>query len=260
MTDTRHPVVGIRRQSGVATITLTNGPANALSNDVIAALDAALDEVTADGAVRAIVFASAVDGFFAAGADLKLLVSVDGAGFTDYLTRLRAVIERIGNHPCVSIAAIEGQALGGGLELALACTFRVASSTAKLGVPEIRLGLLPGAGGTQRLPHLIGRGPALELLLSGRSVSGEEAAALGLVDRVVAPDSAGSAATTLAESFAAGPRQALAEIKACVDVARDRSLADGLAFEQAAVQRLFASRDGREGVAAFIDKRPADFE
>lgn len=260
MKDARQPVIGFRCQSGVATITLTNRPANALSNDVIAALDAALDDVAADATVRAIVFDSAVDGFFAAGADLKLLATVDGDGFTNYLTRLRAVIERIGSHPCVSIAAIEGQALGGGLELALACTFRVASSMAKLGVPEVRLGLLPGAGGTQRLPQLIGRGPALELLLSGRSASGDEAAALGLVDMVVEPGGAGSAATTLAESFAAGPRHALAEIKACVEAARDLSLTEGLAFEQAAVQRLFDSRDGREGIAAFIDKRPADFQ
>ncbi len=259
MTDPSQPVVGIRRQSGVATITLTNEPANALSNDVIAALDAALDDVDADSTVRAIVFDSAVDGFFAAGADLKFLVAADATGFTDYLTRLRAVIERIGSHPCVSIAAIEGQALGGGLELALACTFRVAGSTAKLGVPEVKLGLLPGAGGTQRLPQLIGRGPALELLLSGRNASGDEAAALGLIDRVVEPGNAGSAATTMAASFATGPRQALAEIKTCVEAARDLSLVEGLALEQAAVQRLFDSSDGREGIAAFIDKRAADF-
>lgn len=242
----------------VATVTLANPPANALGTAVIEGLGAALDDAEAAGA-RVVVVRSEVEGYFAAGADLKLLAEADIVGFTTYLDRLRAVLERIASPGPLSIAAIDGFALGGGLELAMACTLRVATPRARLGVPEIKLGLLPGATGTQRLPRLVGRGPALDLLLTGRSAGGEEATRLGLVDRLVANGDADLAAAELAARLAAGPADALATIVRCVDAADALPLAEGVDVEREEILRLFATTDAREGIRAFVEKRPAEF-
>lgn len=253
-------VVQYRNVDGCAVVTMHRPPANALGEALIAGLDAAVDRILADGA-RAAVIRSAVPGFFAAGADLKLLRTFDAAGFLHYLSSLRTVLERIAEAPVVTVAAIEGHALGGGLELAMACSLRVASRQAGLGVPEVRLGLLPGAGGTQRLPRLVGRGPALDLLLTGRPASGEEAFRLGLVDRLVddGEGKAEAAAMELAHSFAQGPRLAHAAILRCVDAARDTPLEVGMRLERDEVVGLFETADATEGIAAFIEKRPAGF-
>jgi enoyl-CoA hydratase/carnithine racemase len=244
--------------AGVGIVTLARPPANALGDNVIAGLDAACDRADASR-VGAVVLRSSVPGFFVAGADLKLLDGLDADRFLDYLDRLRAVLDRIAGAPWLSLAAIEGHALGGGLELAMACTLRVASETARLGVPEVKLGLLPGAQGTQRLPRLVGRGPALDLLLTGRSAKPDEALRIGLVDRVVAAGAAEAEALAWATTFAAGPREAHAAIVRCVDAAQDLTLADGVAVEKAELATLFSTPDGREGVRAFLEKRPARF-
>lgn len=251
-------VVRYARADGMATITLNRPPANALGEAVIAGLGLALDRAEADG-IRVIVIRSAVDGFFAAGADLTLFDGLDRPGFLAYLDRLRAQIERAGTGPWVSIAAIDGHALGGGLELAMAATMRVASVDATLGVPEVRLGLMPGAAGTQRLPRLIGPGPAVDLLLTGRSVDGIEAHRLGLVDRLTEVGRASAVATELAAELAAGPADAYAAIVRCVDAAGRLDLAAGTEIEREEVARLFDTADGREGVAAFIEKRRPRF-
>ena len=237
----------------VGVITLDRPPANALGNAVIDGLHAACDRI--DAGAGAAVVCSAVPGFFAAGADLALLRTLDRDRFDDYLQRLRGALERIAASPWVSVAALDGHALGGGLELAAACTLRVGSLRARLGVPEVKLGLLPGAAGTQRLPRLMGRGAALDLLLTGRSVDGEEALRLGLLDRLVADGSPLAEASAWAKTLAAGPRSAHAAIIRCVDAARDLPFASGLAIERDEVLELFDTPDGREGVAAFLDKR-----
>lgn len=206
-----------------------------------------------------IVVRSEVDGYFVAGADLKLLAGTDTEGFVRYLERLRGVLERLAALPQLSIAAVDGFAFGGGLELAMACTLRVATPRAKLGVPEIKLGLLPGAGGTQRLPRLIGRGPALDLLLTGRSIGGEDGARLGLVDRLAADGEANAVAADLAARFADGPAEALAATVRCADAARDLPLREGLAVERDEIVRLFTTPDAREGIRAFIEKRAPEF-
>ena len=140
--------------------------------------------------------------------------------------------------------------------MAMACTIRVASAEAKLGVPEVKLGLLPGAAGTQRLPKLIGRGAAIDLLLTGRSVDGVEANRLGLVDRLVEPGaSASEVAGDLAATLAAGPREAHQAILRCVEAAARTELAEGMVVERAEVAGLFDTPDGREGVRAFLEKR-----
>ncbi|MGH1492713.1 MAG: enoyl-CoA hydratase/isomerase family protein [Acidimicrobiales bacterium] len=248
-------VVEYQFAGGVATITLARPPANALGEPIIDGLAAAFDRAEADDSA-VVVIRSSLQGFFAAGADLTLFDDLDQAGFLHYLDRLRAQIERADTGPWISIAAIDGHALGGGLELAMACTIRVASVEAKLGVPEVKLGLLPGAAGTQRLPKLIGRGAAIDLLLTGRSVDGTEAHRLGLVDRLTeAGSTASEAANDLAASLALGPRQAHQAILRCVEAAGRTELPDGMAIERAEVAGLFESADGREGVRAFLAKR-----
>jgi len=252
-------VVGYEFADGVTTITLSRPPANALGEPIIAGLAAAFDQAEADNSA-VIVITSAVSGFFAAGADLTLFDNLDQAGFLDYLDRLRAQIERAHTGPWVSIAAVDGHALGGGLELAMACTMRVASAGAKLGVPEVKLGLLPGAAGTQRLPRLVGRGDAIDLLLTGRSVGGSEALQMGLIDRLAGEGvSAVEAAGVLAASLAHGPREAYQAILDCVDAAAQSDLGTGMQFERDQVARLFESPDGREGVQAFLEKRRPSF-
>ena len=251
--------VGYEFADGVTTITLSRPPANALGEPIIAGLAAAFDQAEADNSA-VIVITSAVSGFFAAGADLTLFDNLDQAGFLDYLDRLRAQIERAHTGPWVSIAAVDGHALGGGLELAMACTMRVASAGAKLGVPEVKLGLLPGAAGTQRLPRLVGRGDAIDLLLTGRSVGGSEALQMGLIDRLAGEGvSAVEAAGVLAASLAHGPREAYQAILDCVDAAAQSDLGTGMQFERDQVARLFESPDGREGVQAFLEKRRPSF-
>ncbi len=243
----------------VAVVTMTSPPANALSFELIAALDDAVTTAIVDRAV-VLVFTSGLDRFFAAGADLKLLGEATPAEFHHYLVTLRAFIERLDQLPQPSIAAIDGMALGGGLELALACTMRTASPRAQLGVPEVKLGLLPGAGGTQRLPRLIGRAAAVDLLITGRSIDGNRAVEIGIVDRLVPPRDLVDETMQLAQTLANGPKQAIAAIMSCVDAAADLPFADGMDIEADPVEQLFATPDAREGIAAFLAKRKPTFD
>jgi enoyl-CoA hydratase/carnithine racemase len=243
---------------GVLAVTLDLGPANALGPPIIVGLHAALDEAGRRG-TRVLLLDSAIPGFFVAGADIKHLGSVDAASFTAYGDELRAVVERLAAADLVSIAVIEGVALGGGLELAMAATMRVAGADARFGLPEVRLGLIPGAGGTQRLPRLVGRGRAIEIMATARQVPAAEAAAIGLVDRAVAAGSARTEALTLATELAALPRTAIAAVVRCADAAFDLPLADGLTFEVARIQELFEHGEAAEGISAFLEKRPPKF-
>jgi enoyl-CoA hydratase/carnithine racemase len=252
-----HRPVAVEVEGPTAVITLASPPANALSHAVVDGLDAALDTVEREGP-RVVVIRSSVEGFFMAGADIKLLRGFDPEGFARYLMRLRAVLERIAGLPAVSIAAVDGYALGGGMELAAACTLRVAGPAAKLGVPEIKLGILPGGGGTQRLARLLGRGAALDLLLTGRTVTAAEARSIGLIDRL-AGGGADAEAQSLADLLAGYSATALAAIVRCVDAAEALPMADGMAAEADEVLALFAGEDAREGVRAFLEKRPAMF-
>lgn len=239
-------------------IQLANPPANQLGRSLLDGLEAATDEFETSAA-RTLIVCSKLDGFFAAGADIKFMASADRTAFETYGADLRAILDRIAGLDRPSIAAIEGRALGGGLELALACTMRIGSSSARLGLPETKLGLIPGAGGTQRLPRLVGRGRALDMMLTAREVPADEALAIGLLDRVTEPGGALKQALELAGQFGAMSRPALGAVLSCVDDAGELSLAEGMAREAACVTNLFDSPDGREGLAAFIAKRPASF-
>jgi enoyl-CoA hydratase len=231
-------------------------PANPLGLDLIAALDAALDAADREAGGRVLVVRSAVPGFFVAGADIKHMVEIDEAGFRAYGDSLRACFDRLAAPERVSIAAVDGLALGGGCELAMACTLRVAGPRACFGLPETKIGLLPGAGGTQRLPALVGRGRALDIMLTGRQVEAVEAHAIGLVDRL-APEDATATAVALARELRANSRPALEGVIRSVDAA---GTPGGAAVEADEVTELFARGEADEGLRAFLERRPPRFE
>lgn len=250
--------VDIHVCAGYVVARLSRPPANPLGPALLAGLDAAADAVE-DSEARALVISSTLNGFFAAGADIKHMRGLDGAGFADYGVHMRRVYDRLASLDALTIAAIDGFALGGGLELALACSMRIGSTRARLGVPEIKLGLIPGAGGTQRLPRLIGRSRALDLLITGRSVPGSEAHVIGLLDRLVPEGSAERAAIELATELASASLPAISATVRCVDAAAVTTLEQGIAFEAAEEQELFERGDAQEGIAAFVERRVPRF-
>lgn len=251
--------VAWNRDGAFVEFVIDSPPANALGPAVIAGLHNAMDYAHSVKA-KVIVVTSAVDGFFAAGADIKHMTTVDAASFRAYGDSLRGALERLAALPMISVAAIDGLALGGGLELSMACTLRVASTRARLGLPEVKLGLIPGGGGTQRLPRLVGRGRALDLMLTGRQVTAEEAFRMGLIDRLADPaTTAQAAARQLATELAAASTPAQLAVVRTVDSAYDRPLPDGLRFEVDQIQILFEQGDAAEGLRAFIDKRKPQF-
>ncbi|MEU7815425.1 enoyl-CoA hydratase-related protein [Pseudonocardia sp. NPDC049154] len=245
-------------EDGVFVVRMANPPVNALAPELLDGLDEALDVAEKDRA-RVVVVASAVPRFFAAGADIKTMVDVDRDGFVAYGLRLRSTVARIAALDRPTVAAIEGSALGGGMELALACSLRVASRTARVGLPEARIGLIPSAGATQRLPRYVGRGRALELMLTARPVGAAEAREIGLVDRVCEPGEAEATARELAGAMAALSIPALMDVIALVDSAFEVPLAEGLAGEVSRVEALFDGPDAREGMRAFLEKRTPGF-
>jgi enoyl-CoA hydratase/carnithine racemase len=239
-------------------IVLDRPPANALGPVIIDGVHAALD--AADKmAPKVVIVSSALEGFFAAGADIKHMTTVDAESFRAYGDALRAGVERLAAQPALTIAAIEGLALGGGLELAMACTMRVAGSGARLGLPEVKLGLIPGAGGTQRLPRLVGRGAALDLMLTGRQIDAADALRIGLVERVVDAGTAVQAARDLAEELCAASAPAQHAVLRTVDAAADLELAAGLGYEVDQIQQLFEDGEAVEGLRAFAEKRKPKF-
>lgn len=255
---TRDPVA-LNHDGAVIEVVLDKPPANALGPAIIAGLHQAMDYVATTQA-KVLVVTSAVDGFFAAGADIKHMSSVDATSFREYGDALRGAVERLAGLPLVSVAAIDGLALGGGLELALACTMRVATTRARLGLPEVKLGLIPGAGGTQRLPRVLGRGRALDLMLTGRQVGADEALAIGLIDRLAEPGiTAPAAARELAAELSALSTPAQLAVVRTVDAAYDRPLAEGLRFEVDQIQDLFEHGEAIEGLDAFLAKRSPHF-
>ena len=241
---------------GVALITI-NRPEklNALSSAVIAELEQAFERVRNDAAVRAAIVTGAGDRAFVAGADIGELAELSPVQLHEYSRRGQAVFRVIETCGKPVVAAVNGFALGGGLELAMACTVRFASDAARMGQPEVKLGILPGYGGTQRLPRLVGRGRALELLLSGEPVNALEAYRIGLVNAVLAPaELLAHSRAWLAKVLANGP-VAVALAMEAVDAGQDGGLEAGLRLEAAAFGVCAATQDRREGTRAFLEKR-----
>ena len=237
---------------------MASPPANALSVPLLDGLHAALDAAEAAGNVKVMIVSSALDGFFAAGADIKHLAKIDAESFAGYGARMRAVNDRIAAAPWLSVAAVDGLALGGGLELAMACTLRVSGPRARYGLPEVRLGLIPGAGGTQRLPSLVGRGRALDIMLTARQVPAGEALAIGLVDRLTEGD-ATVEALTLAGELSRGSLPAQRAVVRSVDAAFDLPIEAGFKYEADQEQSLFEEGEATEGITAFVAKRSPRF-
>ncbi|MGZ5384936.1 MAG: enoyl-CoA hydratase/isomerase family protein [Acidimicrobiia bacterium] len=244
----------------VTTIRLNNPPLNLVSKEVTEALGAALTRIERDDVVRAVVLVGTGARAFSAGSDVKEFPSLRGRVGEGKLIEENAVYNQLAALPFPTVAAIEGNALGGGLELALCCDLRVASLTARLGLPEVRLGVMPGSGGTQRLPRLIGLARAKELILLGDIIDADTALSFGLVNRVVPQGQAEAAARELAETLASRGPVAIREAKSVLDATLDGSLAAGQAGELEASERVFSSEDMLEGAAAFIEKRPAVFK
>jgi enoyl-CoA hydratase len=254
-------VLRVERLDGaIAIVTLARPDRlNAVGTDTLAALDTALVALEADDEVRAFVV-TGEGRAFCAGADIEELSGLDGAaGFARFVRAFTDVLDRLEQHPKPSVAAIDGAALGGGLELALACDLRVASDAARLGVPEIKLGLLPGAGGTQRLPRLLPRGVALQMLLTGAPLAAVDAHRLGLVNELSGDVPALVVAERLAREIASGPPRAHLAAKHLVQRGALLSLPDAVELERGIVSELFASEDAAEGLAAFRAKRDPRF-
>jgi enoyl-CoA hydratase len=232
---------------------------NALNSAVIDALDALLDALEREPDVAAIVIAGQGRAF-CAGADIAELGALEGHnGFAAFVQRITDTYARLQALPIPSIAAVHGLAFGGGFELALACDLRVADRDAKLGVPEIKLGLLPAAGGTARLTRMLPPAVAKQLLLTGEPISALEAHRLGLVNTITEPGGALESAMALAERLSALSAPALAAAKRLVDDGATMSLAAAVALERQTVSLLYATPHSEEGLAAFLEKRPARF-
>jgi enoyl-CoA hydratase/carnithine racemase len=250
--------VRLEISDAIATIRLNRPPMNALNAQVQEELRASAQAVSADDSVRAVVVYGG-EKVFAAGADIKEMA---GMGYAEMAARsgaLSSAFDSIARIPKPVVAAITGYALGGGCELALACDWRVAAADAKLGQPEINLGVIPGAGGTQRLPRLVGPAKAKDIIMSGRFVEAGEALTIGLVDRVVPADEVYSAAVALVSRYTRGPMHALRAAKLAVDGGLSMDLASALAWESHLFAALFATDDKTEGMTAFVEKRKPDF-
>jgi enoyl-CoA hydratase/carnithine racemase len=231
---------------------------NALNMRVQEELRAAAQAATADDAVRAVVVYGG-EKVFAAGADIKEMAAMGYAEMAARAGELSGAFDSIARIPKPVVAAVTGYALGGGCELALACDWRVAAEDATFGQPEIKLGVIPGAGGTQRLSRLVGPARAKEIVMTGRFVPAAEALAIGLADRVAPAAEVYQVAVDMVRPFVDGPAHALRAAKLAVDLGLGMDLASGLAWESQLFAALFATDDKAEGMAAFVERRKPDF-
>jgi enoyl-CoA hydratase len=250
--------VRLEVSDGIGTIRLDRPPMNALDSAVQEGLRAAAAEATGSAEVAAVVVYGG-EKVFAAGADIKEMAGMSYPQMAARAGALSSAFDAIARIPKPVVAAVTGFALGGGCELALACDWRVVAEDAKLGQPEIKLGVIPGAGGTQRLARLVGPARAKDLIFSGRMVGGEEALRIGLADRVVPAGEVYEQAVALVRPYVGGPAQALRAAKHAIDGGLSMDLAAGLAWESQLFAALFATDDKREGMAAFVEKRPPTF-
>ena len=253
--------VRLEVEGGIGTIRLDRPPMNALNAEIQDALHAAADEVTARRDVSAVIIYGG-EKVFAAGADIKEMQPMSYTDMVDRSVALQAAFTAIARIPKPTVAAITGYALGGGCELSLACDFRVAADNARLGQPEVLLGVIPGAGGTQRLSRLIGPARAKDIIFTGRFVSAEEALRIGLVDEVVAPEDVYAAARRRVERYVGGPAYAIRAAKEAIDRGLEVDLETGLEIERMQFAGVFATRDREIGMASFVEHGPgkAQFE
>ena len=247
--------VRVEIDKAVATIRLDRPKMNAVNAVLRDELADAAREVHADPDVRAVIIYGG-EKVFAAGADIKEMADMSYAEMTEHGRKLQSALNLVAAIGKPVIAAITGYALGGGLELALCADFRVLGESAKVGQPEIQLGVIPGAGGTQRLPRLIGPSRAKDIIFTGRHVKADEALAIGLADRVVPDDQVYAAATEMAARYAGGPAVALRAAKEAIDAGLEVDLATGLEIERLHFAGTFATEDQKAGMRSFVEEGP----
>lgn len=255
-------LVQLTKEDGVATVTIVNPPMNVLSTHVAQALKEAFLQITDDPEVIAVIVTGNGDRAFMAGADIKEFPGWIDLGKEEVRKIAKAnheVFNLIENIQQPTIALLNGFTLGGGCELALACDIRIAEEHALLGLPEVNLGLFPGAGGTQRLPKLVGRAKAKEIMFLGEAISANESLSIGLVNQVVPKGEGIRAAKSMAQKIASQSLQSLSRIKRAVNEGADQPLNAALELELDLFTDIFGTEDVREGVQAFIEKRPAIF-
>jgi len=250
----------LEKEEGIAIVSLNKPPVNSLNVQAYQELYDAFSECDKDSSVGAVILTGTGEKIFTAGLDVK---EVAGKSIPDYLAFgrfSRMCVDKIASIQKPTIAAVFGFVLGGALELALACDLRIATNDAKIGCPEINLGIIPGSGGTQRMPRLIGVGKAKELLFSGEQVSGDEAYRIGLVNKVTTKEALLDEAKAWAKKLAAKPRVAMSMLKNAIDNGINMDLTSALSLEADCFMVTYVSEDGREGFQSFIEKRKPVFK
>ncbi len=247
-------------ENRIATITFNRPPAlNALNSDLLLEFSQALDAIAADEEIRVLILTGAGDKSFVAGADIGEIAKCGALQGKMFAKKGHDIIGRLTEMPIVVIAAVNGFALGGGCEMSLACDFVYASETAMFGLPEINLGIMPGFGGTQRLPRLIGTNMAKEMIFTGKMITAAEAREIGLVNQVCAPDALMDDVRKVAKSISFKGRVSIRAAKQAVNSGMNVDLATGCALEVDAFALCLASEDAKEGTAAFLEKRKPTF-
>ncbi|MDY0186665.1 MAG: enoyl-CoA hydratase-related protein [Syntrophus sp. (in: bacteria)] len=244
----------------IATISLNRPPMNPLNSVILREITEAISEIEADENVKVVIVNSVGERAFAAGADVKEMVNLTPVELYDFCQGFRKACESLNHYALPVIAVIKGLTLGGGCELAMACDLRIAAENAKFGQPEINLGILPGAGGTQRLTRLIGPARSKEMILTGDMIDAATAERYGLVNKVVPLEEVDKAAMELAEKLASKPKVALKMAKAAINAGQNVDLGSGLDFEILSFTLAGASEDKLEGMTALLEKRKANFK
>ena len=253
--------VSLTREGALGFLTLNRPPANSYDLEFVQQFADTIDRAAQDEVVRVVIVQSALEKFFCAGADVKFLAQGTHESNMHMINAEHAALEKIARVPKIFIAMIGGHALGGGLEIALACDLRFSGDgDYKVGLPEVTLGLLPGNGGTQRLPRLIGRARALDLMITGRTLSPNDALAAGILDRVFPQAELRAKTLEYAENLARGASFAMGRIKFAVHQGIEMPVTEGLAFERKIAAEVFATDDAKEGIAAFAEKRKPNYK
>jgi enoyl-CoA hydratase len=250
-----------RVEDHVGYIEIAKGKANTYDNEMRQELDQAIEELRFDDNARVLVLASGTPGFFSAGADIEMLKASEPSFKANFCLYWQETLDKFAKTPKVVIAALNGHTVGGGLEIALSCDLRMmAKDSGKLGLPEVTLGVLPGTGGTQRLPRLIGTSRALDMMITGKLITPDEALQVGLVNYVYPKESFVKDVHAYASALAHGPARAVSLIKRSVLEGVEMPLTAGLALERELQNRLFVTEDAKEGLAAFVEKRKPSFK
>lgn len=259
MTDYKNIIV--EKNNSTLLVTINRERAlNALNKETIAELQSAFDEYQSDSAIRCVIVTGAGSKSFVAGADIAELSELDQEGGETLSRNGLKLMQTIQDFPWPVIAAINGFALGGGCELALACDIRLASTKARLGQPEVSLGLIPGYGGTQRLARIVGRGKAMQLILSGATIRADEAYRIGLVDEICEPEELMDKAQAMADEIASKGPLAIKKAKECINGGLEMTLAEGCQLEMKKFGEVCGTSDKTEGTKAFMEKRKPDFK